>query len=284
MGVLMEILIFIFALLLISIVTYQIFSLLGEKFYHLQRRKLSEIEKKLDEMFMLIERKKLLFYYTLSPLLLMGVAFILFKNFIVVLVAGFLGLSLPTLVLKYLEKIRKDKIRSQLLDGLMVLSSCLKGGLSILQAIEVLVEEMPPPISQEFGLVLRENKMGITLEESLRKMNERLKIEELSMVITSVLVARETGGDLTKVFSRLTTTLRDNAKLIGSIRNLTLQGRIQGMVMTILPFIFVSVILSLDRHYFDIMLSTEKGRFLLLLAGVLQIVGIILIRRFSSIR
>jgi len=284
MVLLIQILIFIFALLTISIVAYQVIPLFGEKFYHFQKKKVSEAEKKLDDMFVLVERKKLFFYYTLSPLILMIVAFILFKNFISILVAGILGLSLPTVVLKYLERVRKNKIRAQLLDGLMVISSSLKGGLSILQAIEVLVEEMPPPISQEFGLILRENKMGLTLEESLRRMNERLRIEDLSTVITSILVARETGGDLTKVFSRLTTTLRDNAKLKESIRNLTLQGRMQGMIMTILPFIFIAVVISFDRHHFDIMLETEKGRVLLLVAAVLQIVGIMLIQKLSRLK
>jgi len=158
------------------------------------------------------------------------------------------------MVIKIMEKKRVEKFAGQLVDGLMVISSALKGGLSLLQALEVLVEEMPPPISQEFGLILRENKIGLTLEESLRRLNGRLKLEELGLMINSVLVARETGGDLTKVFSRLATTIRDNRKLKENIRTLTLQGRLQGIIMSLLPFVFAWWVMTTNKEHFDIML------------------------------
>jgi tight adherence protein B len=183
-----------------------------------------------------------------------------------------------------MERVRKEKINSQLINALMIVSSCLKGGLSFIQAIEVLVEEMPPPISQEFGLVLRENKMGLSLEESLRRMHERLRISDLSMAITAILVARETGGDLTKVLSRLITNIRDNTKLKENIRNLTLQGRMQGMIMTVLPFVFIAIVISFDKHHFDIMFASQQGRLLLALAIILQIIGIVLIQKFSILK
>jgi tight adherence protein B len=166
----------------------------------------------------------------------------------------------------------------------MILSSSLKGGLSLLQSLEVLVDEIPAPMSQEIGLVVRENKMGITLEETLKRLDKRMKMEDLSLVINSVLVARETGGDLTKVFSRLTTTIRDNRKLKDSINTLTLQGKLQGLVMSILPIVFVFWVLNFNKHHFDIMLQSEVGRVLLIAAFILQALGMILIRKFSIIR
>lgn len=195
-----------------------------------------------------------------------------------------MGSILPALIIKTMENKRKEKFAGQLVDGLMVISSALKGGLSLLQAIEVLVEEMPAPISQEFGLILRENKIGLTLDESLRRLNDRLKLEELGLMINSVLVARETGGDLTKVFSRLATTIRDNRKLKENIRTLTLQGRLQGIIMSALPFIFVWWVMTFNKEHFDIMLGTEKGRMLLFVAAGLQAVGMVLIRKFSIIK
>jgi tight adherence protein B len=84
-----------------------------------------------------------------------------------------LGFAVPAIIVKNMITSRKSKFNSQITDGLMILSSCLKGGLSLLQSIEALVEELPPPLSQEFGLILRENKMGIALEESFENLNRR---------------------------------------------------------------------------------------------------------------
>lgn len=268
----------------VYLVIYQILPLLTEKLHRVQAKKVSQTEKQLDEIFVPVKREKLFLYFTLSPLILGGLTLVLFNQTLLALLAGAIGFILPAFIVKLMEQKRKNKFQNQLVDGLMIISSSLKGGLSLLQAIEVLVEEMPPPISQEFGLILRENKIGLSLEDSLRRLNARMNLEELGLMINSVLVARETGGDLTKVFSRLSITIRDNRKLKENIKTLTLQGRMQGMIMSALPFLFVWWVLTFNRGHFDIMLNTEKGRALLIIALALQILGMFLLRKFSRIR
>ncbi|MDD5566053.1 MAG: type II secretion system F family protein [Candidatus Omnitrophica bacterium] len=221
-------------------------------------------------------------YFVLPPLFAILGA-VVFKSFIFFLLGAGLGLFVPNLMVQLQERNRKAKFNSQILDSIMILSSSLKGGLSLLQSLEVLVEEMPAPMSQEMGLVVRENKMGVTLEESLKHLMERMKMEELGLVVNSILVARETGGDLTKVLSRLSTTIRDNRKLKDSIKTLTMQGRMQGIIMSFLPFLFIWWVLSFNKGHFDIMLKSELGRMLLFIAAVLQVVGMVLIKKFSAI-
>lgn len=242
------------------------------------------IEKELDKMFYYDRSPKEIvrLYYILPPILgILGWLF--FQSTIFVFAGAILGLFIPNLILKIRDAQRRRKFNVQLLDAIMILSSSLKGGLSLLQALEVLVEEMQPPMGQEIGLVIRENKMGITLEDSLKNLNKRMNMEELSLVVNSILVARETGGDLIKVFSRLSTTIRDNRKLKDSIKTLTLQGRLQAVIMSALPFLFIWWVLTFDRNHFDFMLKSDMGRMLLLVAAILQIVGMILIRKFSTI-
>lgn len=280
----LQLIILILSFTSVCLIAYQLIPSLMDRLHRVQAKKVSRAEKQLEEMFVPVRRERLFLYFTLSPLILGGLTLFLSNQTVLALIAGAFGFILPAFIIRLMERKRKQKFLSQLVDGLMIISSSLKGGLSLLQAIEVLVEEMPAPISQEFGLILRENKIGVTLEDSLNRLNERLKLEELGLMINSVLVARETGGDLTKVFSRLSTTLRDNYKLKENIRTLTLQGRLQGMIMSILPFIFIWWVLSFNRQHFDIMLNTEQGRMLLLIAGVLQVTGILLIRKFSTIR
>jgi tight adherence protein B len=220
----------------------------------------------------------------LAPVALFILGFLFSHSFLLAFFCGVAGLALPTLVLRIMETRRNSLFQRQLVDGLMILSSSLKAGLSLLQALEVLVEEMPAPISEEFGLIVRENKMGVALEQSLLRLNQRMKIEELGLLINAILVARETGGDLTRVFNRLAVTIRDNRKLRESIQTLTMQGRLQGWIMSLLPIVFVAWVYNFNRHHFEIMFNTPTGRFLLLLALALQLVGIFLIKKFSTVR
>jgi len=279
----LKLIIFIFMFASAGLIGSQLIPYLTNKFHRVQRKKVSQAETQLEEIFVLLPTKKLFLYYTLSPVILAAVAFFLFNKVIFVLIGLAAGFMVPELVIKRLETIRKQKFQNQLVDGLMTLSSALRGGLSLLQAMEVLTEEMPPPLNQEFSLVLRENKVGIPLEESLHRLNKRMQLDELELMVSSILVSRETGGDLTKVFSRLANTMRDKRKLKDQITTLTLQGKIQGVVMSILPIAFILWVLSTNKHHFDIMLSSDIGRMLLLAAAFLQAAGIFLIAKFSKI-
>jgi len=278
----LEAMIFIFIFSSVLLFFSQGFPFFAELLRKTQAKKVARTTKQLDAMFIDIKPEKLFLYNIISPMALGLVCLLSTRNFIVTFAGVGIGLFIPTFVINTMKARRKQRMQDQLIDALMILSSSLKGGLSLLQAIEVLVEESNPPLSQEFGWVLRENKMGVSLEESLRRLNDRLGIEEVKLLTNSILVSRETGGDLTKVLSRLSTTIRDNRKLKDTIRTLTLQGKMQGFIMSVLPFFFVGAVISFNRNHFDIMFESEEGRMLIFLAVGLQAVGLILIQKFSK--
>jgi tight adherence protein B len=280
----LQAMIFLFVFSAVFLFFSQGFPFVAELLRKMQEKKVARTTKQLDAMFIEIKPEKLFLYNTVSPMALGLLCFLLTRNFIVTFVGVGLGLFLPTFIINTMRTRRKQRLQDQLMDALMILSSSLKGGLSLLQAIEVVVEESNPPLSQELGLVMRENKMGVSLEESLKRLNDRLGIEEVKLMTNSILVSRETGGDLTKVLSRLSTTIRDNRKLKDTIRTLTLQGRLQGLIMTVLPFIFVGAVVSINRNHFDIMFESEEGRLLIFGAVCLQVIGLVLIQRFSRAR
>ncbi|HNX80698.1 MAG TPA: type II secretion system F family protein [Candidatus Omnitrophota bacterium] len=268
------------ALVLLSMAVVPI---LLDIFVRLRVRREQEMEKKLDTVFDAKKMQSVLKLAYIFPLVFAIVGFVAFGSLIFAIVGAVLGLFIPNLIMNLEEKKRRAKFNAQILDAIMILSSSLKGGLSLLQALEVLQEEIPVPMSQEIGLVVRENKMGVSLEESLRHLDKRMKLDDLTLVVNSIQVARETGGDLTKVFSRLTTTIRDNRKLKDSIRTLTMQGRMQGVIMSALPFFFTWWVYSFNKEHFDIMFKSETGRMLMIAAIVLQAVGMFLIKKFSTI-
>ncbi|MDD5155272.1 MAG: type II secretion system F family protein [Candidatus Omnitrophica bacterium] len=254
-----------------------------DRYAKLQEKKTDRFSRQLEESFIFWEKKRLLLL-SLSPFVVSGAGFLLFRN-IVGLVAGFiLGVFVPNVMILIATRIRIKKFQGQLVDSLTMLTSSLKAGLSFVQAMEVLCEEMPPPISQEFNLVLKENKLGVSLDESLKKLRKRMPLEEVNLLVTSILIARESGGELTKVFGRLTDTIRNNIKLKEKIATLTLQGKLQGLVMMVLPFVFTYFVYKQNPDHFTVMLETDMGRMLIILAIVLQIVGIYLIKKISTYR
>jgi tight adherence protein B len=178
---------------------------------------------------------------------------------------------------------RRRDFSNQLVDGLMLLSGSLKAGMSLNQSFEVLVEELPPPISDEFALLVRENHMGVPLEDCMLHLKERMPVDDLDLITTAIGIARETGGDLTEIFSQLVFTIREKAKLQGRVRALTVQGRLQGVIMGMLPIVFGIVIYFINPQNFEILLQERIGRILLVWAVAWEIIGLILIKKLSRV-
>ena len=268
----------------VVLISLSLLPVIMQKIQSWQYKKETAVAKEMDKMFYDKSPKNIVMLYFILPLIFGAGGYILLKSPIFIVFGALIGAAIPNFILKTRYNLRIRKFNDQLLDAVSMLSSCIKGGLSLLQGLEVLFEEMPAPMSQELGLVVRENKMGIPLEECLNRLNKKMNIDELGLVINAILVARETGGELPKVFSRLTVTIRDNRKLKESVKTLTLQGRMQGVIMSFLPIVFVAWVFSVNKHHFDIMFNSDLGRMLLIIAVILQAVGMILIRKFSTIQ
>lgn len=195
-----------------------------------------------------------------------------------------LGIILPRLYIGKLIRARRRKFNEQLMDALMIMSSSFRGGLSLIQAVEAIVEEMPDPVRKEFGIVLGENKMGVALEESLNRLYQRMPSPGLRQMITAILLARETGGNLPLIFSRIVTTMRERKKIQQNLQTLTVQGKIQAAVMTGLPVIFVLGVSTTNPKFFDGMLHTPDGQKLVALCLVLWVVGALSILKISTFK
>lgn len=262
---------------------YQLVPVVWDRMYAWRVRGVETQRTKIKEMFLDMDPQQLFILNIASPFLLSVIGLGITRSLTGFFIGLGVGFAVPAVIVKNLVSARKSKFNAQITDGLMILSSCLKGGLSLLQSIEALVEELPRPLSQEFGLILRENKMGITLEESFENLNRRMPSEELNLLTTAILVARETGGDITQLFDRLVGTIRVKIRLNDSVKTLSLQGKIQGMVMSFLPIAFAMLVISFQPNYFDIMMSSATGRALLVYAVISEVLGMFMIRMFSKV-
>jgi len=255
-----------------------------KKWDEIQKKKAEKTSSQFEEMFIFLKKEVLATLYVVIPLILGILGFFLTRKIWVSLIGMAIGVASPFILVRFMDKKRRAKFNAQLGDGLMIMSSCLKGGLTLIQSFEVLAEEMDPPIGQEVSLLVREIKVGVSLEEALTRLDKRMPSEEITLIVSAILVARETGGDLTKVFARLIETIRDRSKLKEMVQTLTLQARLQAVIISLLGPVFALVVLRINPRHFEVMWQNEIGKILLMAAGFLQLIGIILIVIFGKIR
>lgn len=219
--------------------------------------------------------------YTMSPIVGGVLGLVIGSSWIGGLIGAMVGLVAPKPFFKQLVAARRRKFLSQLVDMLLLVSSSLRAGMSMLQAFTVVAEEMPPPISEEFELLLKETSMGVSLDEAMTHFLQRMPSDETSLFVTSVLVARETGGDVTNVFTKLIETLRERRKIAERIKTLTFMARMQGFIMVLLPVVFSYSTYTMDPGHFSFFIQDPTGRMLLMGVIGLQSLSMFLFFRFS---
>lgn len=233
------------------------------------------------------EAKKIGRIFVLAPLILGGFFYFLLPeglNFFGVIFGIIAGFLFPGIYIQALGRRTRDKFNDQLVDALMIMSSSFRGGLSLVQALEAVIDEMPDPINKEFGIVLGENKMGVSLDEALNHLYSRMPLTAVQQMITAILLARETGGNLPVIFTRIVTNIRETKKIQQNLTTLTIQGKIQGVVMSLLPIGFAFVVYSTNKQIFDHMLHSDVGRAMLMYAVVSEAIGAFLIWKISTFK
>lgn len=236
----------------------------------------------LENMFVLLPRRKLTMLYVAGPIALAVVGLVLVRHWVMVPLGLAIGTLIPRLFVRAMGLKRQAKFRSQLVDAIMVLSGSMKAGLSILQSLEVLAEEVAAPMSEEISLVLKETRMGLALDESLKRLQKRMPLDEVNLMVTAMLVARETGGDITSVFAKLIETIRERNKLRERIKTLTVIPRLQGWIMAVIPVVFAAFVTGISPQYFDKFLQDPLGQTLAVVAVVLWVMSLAMIAVFSK--
>jgi len=271
----------------VGLLTYTAVPFFVNQAVAIQQRRTQKFAGKMERILMKSQVRKMSRIYLLAPVALGAAGYFLFPaqwKFLGILAGFVAGFLFPGLYIKIFVQKRKRKFDSQLIDALLIMSSSFRGGLSLIQAMEAVVEEMSDPIDQEFGTVLSENKMGVSLEEALNHLYERMPSPALQQITTAILLARETGGNLPAIFMRIVNTIREHKKIQQSIDTLTLQGKIQGVVMSLLPIGFAVLVYTTNPHFLRNMITSEVGRTMLIYAAVSECIGAFLIWRISTFK
>lgn len=205
------------------------------------------------------------------------------KIIFLALVAVVITFPLPRLYLRHLRKQRLQKFSDQLEDALLAMSSSLKAGFSINQAMESVAQENRSPISFEFKLLTNEIRLGVPLEDALENMNKRMQSPDFELVSVAIITARQTGGELTGVLERLAGVIRERVRIQQKIRSLTAQGRMQAWIIGLVPFGLMLALFYIAPDMMDSFFSNFIGILLLIGVILLDICGFLMIRKITTI-
>lgn len=230
-----------------------------------------------------LPQEQLIFLSVLSAFMLAGLLFALTQEPMVVLFGALLGVALPRLVVVIIQQRLMQQFENQLVDALTTMSNSLKAGYSLIQAVELVAKEMSPPISKEFSIVTQENRLGVHLDKALMNLARRVESANLDLVVNSITIVRQAGGNLAEVFDTIAETIRERNRLEGKIDSMTAQGRLQGIIMVALPVMLIFGMEFMQPGMFDPLLASEYAGPVFGIVIMLYLVGGLFLYRIVNV-
>jgi tight adherence protein B len=250
--------------------------------HHVQRlTRLSRVE--LAELFVFVEPARLVRMNLLALVLLPALVGLVTASPLLCATAFVAVLVLPALVYRQLRRRRMRALQRQLPDAIAAIAAALRGGAGLWQALESVSRHQPKPVSQELGLVLRQHRLGMPLDEALRGFELRCGLHDIRMLVATLAIARDLGGGLAEVLERLSRSVRRRVAMEDRIDALTAQGRMQGRVVGALPVLLGAILYVMEPGPMSRLFLTPVGWLVLAVIAALEMLGAVLIRRIVRI-
>ncbi len=213
------------------------------------------------------------------------------------LAAGMLTVSIPLMILfafiagalPFLHVLAKRKKRLkkflQLLpDALDLMSRGLSAGHAFTESLQMVSTEMPEPIATEFRKTYDEQNLGLSLKLALDNLVHRVPLLDLRMCVTAIMIQRETGGNLSELLEKVAYTIRERFRILEDLKTLTLSSRWSAWLLCALPILLAVYMSIVNPSYMEVMWSDPRGHRLLFIASVMQILGMVMVRKIMRIK
>lgn len=242
-----------------------------------------EAGSRLAALFVFIEPARLWMGAVALSSLAAALAFAATSSGIAAALAGTAAWRLPRFLVSALHRRRVRRFEQQLPMALLMLASALRAGVSLMPALRQVVALGGGPVAQEFGLMVREQRLGVPWEEALEHLNARMAAESTSLVVAAMRISARTGGNLAEALDNIAQTMRARLQLQDRVRVLTAQGRLQAWIVGALPLLLLAVLDWLEPASMAPLWHTPQGWLVLGLVATLETLGILLIRRVVRI-
>lgn len=194
------------------------------------------------------------------------------------------GAVIPFIYIWFMRKRRMKKFAAQLPEALDLICQALRAGQSLPAGIQLVGQQMDEPIGPEFHRAFEQQNLGVSLEDSLKLMLDRIPNLDLQFFVTSVILQRQTGGDLAEILDKIAKLIRERFQILGQIQALTGEGRLSGIVLLALPPVLFFTMLKLNYEYIMMLFTDPFGNQMLAGGIVMQILGAIAIKKIITIK
>ncbi len=199
------------------------------------------------------------------------------------LVLSVVGYMLPAMWVNSKKKGRATKINQQLVDLLGLVSNSLKSGYGLMQSFEFASKQMQPPIALEIRRMLRESNLGMSAEDALNALGDRIDSSDMDMVLTAINIQRTVGGNLAEILDKVASTMRERERIRGEIATLTAQQKMTGIVIGGLPVFMFAIFMLMNPAYMSLLFTEPVGNAILGVAIGLEILGYFSMSRIMAI-
>jgi len=202
---------------------------------------------------------------------------------VTVLIALILG-SLPILTVMRVRARRIKRFEAQFPDAIDLLARAIRAGHAFNTGIKMISEEMPAPVGKEFQRVFEEQNYGLPLKAALMNLLDRVALLDLRIFVVGVLIQRQSGGNLAELLDKISHTIRERFRVLRQLRVHTAQAKLTGIILLCLPPVMGGVTMALNYEYMKIIFFDPWGIRMLIAAAVLQLVGLVWIRKIVNIQ
>jgi tight adherence protein B len=226
--------------------------------------------------------------FLLISLVVAGGAMVAFTAFLgrplVAFAVGVAAGFIPYHVVNSKKNRRTRLMDEQLPDSMDLMTSALRAGLSLPAALQLVAQEGPSPLAEEFGYTFDEQNLGIDIRDAMLNMAKRIDSTDVKFFVTAVVIQRETGGNLAEIMQNIAYIVRERFRILGDVRTLTAHGRFSGVILSLLPVAMGFLIAIIAPDYMLGFLRDPAGQALLIVAFILQLIGFLWIRKVVNIR
>jgi len=243
------------------------------------------IGKELYRLFLDISPQEFFLVHSLIlALFIVGAGFFLENWAMGFFIGGALGLVAPRIYLKREWGQRIKMIDEQVEESMIYMANSFKANPALPDAIQDVINAMPPPITQEYSVLLKEYKLGTPLDQALINMQERVPSRNLQLAVSALLIGRTVGGNIPKILEDIASTIRESYRLERVIDTQTAQGRMQAWVMGLMPAVVVGLFYLMDPELITPLFETIPGYIILAIAAVLNVIGVVMILKIVRIQ
>jgi tight adherence protein B len=243
-----------------------------------------QLKRMLDQADLHITPSRLVMFSAMAGMLGALAASVVTISVLIMIVGGIAAAAIPFVHVWWKRKKRFEAFLEHLPDALDLMSRGLSAGHAFSEALHMVSAEMPEPVASEFRKTYEEQNLGLSLKLALENLTQRMPLLDLRMCVTAVLIQRETGGNLAEILEKVAYTIRERFRIMGDLKTLTTSSRMSAWLLCGLPIFVTIVITGMNPDYMSVLWKDPRGHYLIAAAMILQVTGMLIVRKILDIK